>query len=110
MNDYADIATMEKTPDVENNQMELLAKLACQRLTDAYPAHLWAVGWLPGGALCVKNMAIEGNWGYTVDCVRAATISEIEKAVVLGGGELLERAGVRRGQWNGEFMQIKDKS
>lgn len=109
--DELDIQTVEATPDAENTQMELIAKLAAKRLGDTYPAHLWAIGWAPGMTLVIKNMAIEdGRYGYTVDAAKAASVSELEHAIVMGGGELLERCGVSRGAWNGEFMQWQDKS
>jgi len=99
-----DIQTVEITShDEETVMMEAAAKTAAQILTDAYPRHLWAVGWLPGAALCVKNMAIPGNYGYTLDCTKIATASEFKKLVRTAGGELLERCGMNRGTWDGEF-------
>jgi hypothetical protein len=110
MSDVADIQTVEQTPDVENQKMEQIAKMSAQVLTRHYPNHLWAVGWAPGYTLVIKNMAIDdGRYGFTVDAAKAATVSELEKAVMYGGGELLERCGVPRGAWNGEFLNLKDK-
>jgi hypothetical protein len=101
----ADIQVVDSTESAENSQMMMFAKLAAQLLANHYPNHIWMVGWAPGMALVIKNMAIEnGKWGYTVDVAKAATISEVEKAIIMGGGELLERCGVKRGAWNGEFM------
>lgn len=111
MDSTADIAVVDATPDAENSQMELIAKMAAQRLTNAYPDHIWMVGWAPGMTLVIKNMAIDdGRYGFTVDAARAATVSELEKAIVMGGGELLERCGVRRGRWDGDMMTLQDKS
>jgi hypothetical protein len=105
----ADIQVVDSTPDPENSQMELIAKMAAGLLSTKYPNHLWAVGWAPGMTLVIKNMAIaQGNYGFTVDAARAATISELEKCIVMGGGELLERCGVARSAWNGEFMQLQN--
>lgn len=107
----ADIQVVDSTPDPENSQMELIAKMAAKRLTEHYPEHLWMVGWAPGMTLVIKNMAIaDGRYGYTVDAARAATISELERCIVMGGGELLERCGVARGRWDGQFMELQDKS
>jgi len=102
-NDLTDIQTVEATPDAENSQMELMAKLAAQTLSQHYPAHLWMVGWAPGMTLVIKNMAMDARYGYTVDAARAASISELEHAVMMGGGELPERMGMKRGAWDGEF-------
>lgn len=105
MEDELDVQTISTTPDPENSQMELIAKMAAGVLGTAYPEHLWAVGWAPGMTLVIKNMAIQdGRYGFTVDAARAATVSELEKVIRMGGGELLERCGVPRGRWNGEFM------
>jgi hypothetical protein len=112
MDNTPDIAVAEVTSfDAESNQMELLAKLSAQRLTEHYPQHVWMVGWAPGMTLVIKNMAIDdGRYGFTVDAARAATISELERHVIMGGGELLERCGVPRGAWNGEIMVLQDKT
>jgi DNA-binding transcriptional regulator LsrR (DeoR family) len=111
MRDHADIQTVDSTPDAENSQMELIAKMAAQTLTQHYPNHLWAVGWAPGMTLVVKNMAIDdGRYGFTVDAARAATVSQLDREIKIAGGELLERCGVPRGAWNGEMMTLQDKS
>ena len=106
-----DIQTVDSTPDPENTQMEMMAKMAAQILCAHYPNHLWAVGWAPGLTLVIKNSGIsDGRYGFTVDCAKAASISEVEKSVKFGGGELLERCGVPRGKWDGEFMHFQDKT
>jgi hypothetical protein len=104
-----DIQTVDATPDAENTQMELIAKMAASILSKHYPDHIWMVGWAPGRTLVVKNMAIsDGRYGFTVDAHKAATVSELEHAIMRAGGELLERCGVRRGAWDGEFMHLQD--
>jgi len=105
----ADVQTVDITPDAENTQMEMIAKMSAQVLSKHYPRHLWAVGWAPGMTLVIKNMSInDGRFGFTVDAAKAASVSELEHAVMLGGGELLERCGAPRGAWNGEFLSWKD--
>ena len=37
-----------------------------------------------------------------------ASITELERAVMMGGGELLERMGMKRGAWDGEFASRID--
>lgn len=107
MNNDADIQTVEVTSpdDPENPQMELIAKMAAGLLSKHYPAHLWWVGWAPGFTLVIKNGAMDARYGFTVDVARAASISILEHAIVMGGGELLERMGMPRGEWNGEFAE-----
>ena len=105
MNNEADIQTVEVTSrdSGEDSQMELIAKLAAQKLAQHYPAHVWMVGWAPGMTLVIKNMAMDSRYGYTVDAARAHSISELERAVMMGGGELLERMGMKRGAWDGDM-------
>lgn len=111
MTDAATFATLDVTEDEENTKMEMVAKMAAQKLTEHYPNHIWMVGWAPGATLVIKNMMIDdGRYGYTVDAGKAATVSELEKAIVAGGGELLERCGVPRGAWDGQIMTLVDKS
>lgn len=100
-----DIQTVEVTSvDAESIQMEAWAKEVAHVLVEHYPAHLWSVGWMPGMTLCVKNMAIPGNYGYTIDGSKIATVTELKRLAMLAGGELLERCGQKRGEWNGEFF------
>jgi len=105
MNNEADIQTVEVTSrdSGEDSQMELIAKLAAQKLSQHYPNHIWMIGWAPGMTLVIKNMAMDARYGYTVDASRAASISELERAIMMGGGELLERMGMKRGAWDGEM-------
>ena len=107
--DDTDIQVVEVTSmDAESNQMEMIAKLGAQILSRHYPAHLWAVGWAPGMTLVIKNLAMDARYGFTVDAAKAASVSELEHAIMYGGGELLERMGMSRGVWNGEFATEVD--
>jgi hypothetical protein len=111
MDPQADVALVEVTSiDKEHEQMLMFAKLAAQLLATHYPNHMWMVGFVPGMTLVIKNMAIDdGRYGFTVDVAKAATISECEKAIIFGGGELLERCGVARGAWDGEALILQNK-
>lgn len=84
--------------------MEMIAKLAAQLLSKHYANHWWMVGWAPGMVLCVKHGAGDSRYGYTIDAARAASISQLEKEIVMAGGELLERMGLKRGAWDGESI------
>lgn len=108
MNDDLDIQVVESTPDPENEQMHLIAKMAASTLGNHYPEHLWAVGWAPGRTLVIKLMSMhDSRYGYTVDAAKAATVSELEHSIMIGGGELLERCGAPRGRWGGEFLHLQ---
>ena len=110
MTDETDIRTVEVTSiDEESVAMETIAKLAAQRLSMSYPNHLWMIGWAPGNTLVIKYGGADARYGYTVAASKAATISELERAIVFGGGELRERLGIPRGAWNGEdFGRVYD--
>lgn len=101
----ADIQTVETgTIDKEHVEMERLAKHVAQALTHAYPNYPWAVGWHPGGVLCVKLMlAADSNYGYTIDAYKINSASTLRTTAVMAGGELLERLNMKRGAWNGDM-------
>ena len=99
-----DIRTVEHTSiDHETVEMEYKAKQVCETLSKHYPDHLWAVGWAPGGVLVVKNMAMDARYGYTIDAAKSFSSSDLAHSAMVAGGELLERMGMERGRWNGEF-------
>jgi len=100
-----DAQLIEATPDVENEQMHLIAKMAAGELGRAYPGHLWMIGWAPGMTLVIKHMLGDAKYGYTVDAAKAATVSQLEHAIIMGGGELLERLGLPRRAWNGDMPE-----
>ena len=77
-----------------------LAKMVAEILTDVYPVHLWHVGW-QGGAIVIKHAATDNRFGFILP--REFSYSELRRNVMLGGGELLERAGLTRGAWDGEM-------
>ena len=109
--DEIDVQTAEVTScgqdDPEWLLMEVVCKKAAMLLSRVYPDHLWMVGSAPGGVLCIKHAAGDSRYGFTVDVPGAATSSELEHAIMMGGGELLERMNIRRGAWDGDGFGIK---
>ncbi len=109
MNESLDIHKVEETSiDEESVEMEAKARDVAHILSKFYPDHVWIVGWMPGAALCVKNLSIPGNYGYTIATDRIATASELTHTAMLAGGELLERCGMKRGRWDGQFAKHID--
>ena len=102
MTNEVDIQRVEATPDAENQQMELIAKMAAMVLSKHYANYAWMTGWAPGAVLVIKLMGADNRYGFTIDASKAASISELEHAVMYGGGELLERLGLPRRAWDGE--------
>jgi len=104
-----EIATVEVT-SADELDMEYVAKTTAETLNAHYPDHLWAVGWAPGRTLVVKNMAMDGRYGYTIDANKSFSATQLAHAAMMAGGELLERMGMRRGRWDGSFAENVDKS
>jgi hypothetical protein len=99
-----DVQTVEVTSvDAESIEMEHKAKEVATLLCKAYPDHPWMVGWAPGMTLVVKHMAGDARYGYTIDGGKGFTPKALAHMAMLAGGELLERMGLPRGRWNGEF-------
>jgi hypothetical protein len=95
------LADLTGTEDIA--QMELCGRIG-ETLNRHYPNHLWAVSW-QGGVCVVKNLAISAHYGFVLHPQKFATSSEMDKAAVWAGGELLERAKMVRGKWEGKFAE-----
>jgi hypothetical protein len=107
MNDVTHhLADMGGSEDL--HQMSICMQIG-EALNKHYPNHLWAVSW-QGGAAVVKNLAISAHYGFVLDPQKFATSSEMEKAVIGAGGELLERAKMIRGKWEGMFAETLEGS
>jgi hypothetical protein len=83
-----DIAMMDK------------AKVVGEVLQKKYPCHLWMVSW-QGGALVVKNLALGSHYGFIMK--DDSDYGVLAHNAMLAGGELLERARLRRGKWDGDM-------
>jgi len=107
--DNVDIGAVEIMSTEDLKEMET-AKAVGDILQAAYPDHLWAVFW-QGGAIVVKNMAIEdGRYGMILDNAERYSASALKKHAIMSAGELLERVGASRGRWNGEMYKNLDKT
>lgn len=102
MSDH-DIQTVEVTSLDEIGMMDW-AKAVGDTLAKHYPEHLWAVAW-QGKALVVKNLGISGLYGMVLENPMKMSLRAIQRDAVLKAGELLERAGMKRGAWNGEMAE-----
>jgi len=102
--DEIDVRTVEVTSiDEESVEMEHKAKEVATLLTRIYPDHPWMVGWAPGMTLVVKHMAGDARYGFTIDGAKEITPKKLALVAMRAGGELLERMGMPRGRWSGEF-------
>lgn len=80
------------------------AKEVAETLQKHYPGHLWAVSF-QGSALVVKNLAISSFYGFIIKHHDSFSATDLAKRAVLAGGELLERAKMKRGVWDGQMAQ-----
>ena len=76
-----------------------LAKDYADALNTAYPGHLWAIS-VQGaqGIATIHNLMLSGKYGYLLHLNKRYSASEARKAVVMAGGEILERFKVSRGR------------
>jgi hypothetical protein len=85
-----------------------LAKDIADVLMQHYPNHLWAVS-VKGGVAIVKALNISSNWGIVLKMADIGHNAKIRaKKVMQAGGELLERAGLARTEYNGDRTQKLD--
>ena len=109
--DVVDVRTVQVDSfgidDPEWVTMQVVAKKAAMLLSRVYANHTWMIGTAPGMTLVIKHMAGDNRYGYTVDCAAAYSSSQLEHAIIMGGGELLERMGLARGAWDGELIGQK---
>jgi len=70
-----------------------------------YPGYIWEVSGLSGGGLFIKcgQTACFGQYGYYIQEKDMCSAHELRATAIAGAGELLERAGLPRGRWNGEM-------
>lgn len=81
---------------------EILAKRAAEVLNKHYPNNLWAVNVnseQSGGVMIIKNFAVSYRYGYVLHLNK---LDNKLLKVVRAGGEILERAKMKRGEWNGQ--------
>lgn len=75
-----------------------MAKEIAETLHAHYPGHLWAVN-VKSGVAIIKDLCVSSLYGYVLkyaDIVSDAGTRK--KSVINAGGEILERAGLNRGQ------------
>lgn len=85
------------TPDIPIADL-MMSKDMAEALHAEYPGHLWAVQVIGEQGVCyIRNLALSGNYGYTILLPQVYSASDFRKQVVRGGGEILERFKQRRG-------------
>lgn len=83
------------------------AVMVGETLTQHYPAHFWLVGW-QGGSIKVICQSVSADWGFYIHPDKSYSASDLKRKAIMYGGELLERARMKRGKWNGEYATSLD--
>lgn len=86
----------------------VLAKRAAELLNKHYPGHLWAVfvnSEKTGGVMVIKNFRVSYLYGYILHLRNVYTDPTL-KCVIRAGGEVLERAHMKRGTADGALARI----
>lgn len=94
--------------DGDSELSKAYAKEAAEALVTAYANHSWWVE-VRGGALIIKHFAIHGMIGmvrHTSSLDHDA--GSRKRQIIMAAGELLERAGLARGAYNGDVVQDFD--
>lgn len=106
MNEITNIAT--DCPDVNANDYVMAMEMA-NTLHQHYPGHLWAVTCEGDrGIATVRNLGLDGNWGFILKLSDLSTASDWKKRVQMAGGEVLERFRLsRRGFRADEYSSLK---
>jgi hypothetical protein len=84
-----------------------LAVRAAEQLNKHYPGHLWAVhidSEDGGGMVYIRNLAFSSRYGYRLKLSRVQSDPDL-LCVMRAGGEILERAKVKRGWWDGQVPE-----
>jgi hypothetical protein len=108
--DFHTVVVEHTSHDSEDTMMHQVAQGAAEILNRHYPNHLFAIGWAPGLTLVIKLMSAPAaeKYGYTIDMTKICSQTDAAVKIMRAGGELLERAGLKRGAWDGQFATKLD--
>jgi hypothetical protein len=92
-------------PDICANDY-VIAKNMAELLHRHYPLHLWAVT-VQGdqGIATVRNLSLSGQWGFVIKLGDIFSATDMDKKVLMAGGEVLERYKVKRGRADPEELR-----
>lgn len=92
--------------DTEHAQDISLAKEIAETLNAHYPGHLWAVT-VRGGAVVIKDLYISSLYGVVLHTSNMQDAGVRSRKVIGAGGELLERANLRRGEYTEKATKVE---
>lgn len=82
---------------------QMMSKAVADLLLRHYPDHMWLVNSdIHGGVVNIFNPRVSTRMGYTLVVEDWLQQNVVGKRVIMAGGEILERANMRRGRFNPE--------
>ncbi len=86
-----------------------MAKEIAETLHQVYPNHSWSVR-IDGGVVVIKNFSISGTCGMVrkYEALKGDAMVR-RKDVIMAAGELLERAHLRRGAYEGQRVETLER-
>lgn len=96
--------TILQTETEEVRDLSLAREIA-ETLHSHYPGHLWAVR-VASGVAIIKNLLISAKWGMVLHYSGLSDAMVRKKKTIRMGGELLERAHMKRDAWHGEPVEV----
>lgn len=82
---------------------QMMSKAVADLLLRHYPDHMWLVNSdIRGGVVNIFNPRVSTRMGYTLVVDDWMQQNVVGARVVMAGGEILERANMRRGRFNPE--------
>lgn len=91
MKSEANKKTFRYAQMTEKQEMATCAQVG-ELLHTAYPGHIWRVE-VRQGLVTVHNLMLSGRWGFVL---KVTSLDSNGKAVIMAGGELLERYNLSR--------------
>jgi hypothetical protein len=91
-----------------NSHEKSILSVVLNSLNDYYPQHVWLVEIKNGGAVVIKNSRVSNFYGFMIPPSDLNNYKEIRRHAMIAGGELLERAHLKRGTANGDFSEKLD--
>lgn len=100
-----EILSVAGTDDAELEAANMMmAEACCSALMKWYPGHFWAINAdIRGGQIVVFNMHISQTHGYILNVDDWLQQHAVTKALMVAGGEILERHGMPRGKFDADI-------
>jgi hypothetical protein len=97
---------VSEVPDSVCPNDVVIAKNMADLLHKHFPGHLWGVQCRGDqGVAMVWNLSLSGQWGFVIKLGDVFSATDMDKKVLMAGGEVLERYKVKRGRADPEELR-----